>query len=57
MGCGWGGSRGERGSLVMLPLHWPSLCTSLAGVKYVCVEGLWSCLQRSGHLCVTPCDG
>ena len=23
----------------------------------VCVKGLWLCLQWSGHLCVTPCDG
>ena len=32
----WGGGRGEKGSLKMLPLHRPSLCTQLAGVKYVC---------------------
>ena len=38
MGWGgwWGGGRGEKGSLVMLPVHRPSLCTSLAGVKCVC---------------------
>ena len=30
----WGGG-GERGSLVMLPVHMPSLCTSLAVVKCV----------------------
>ena len=43
--------------LVMLPVHRPSLCTSLACVKCVCVKVLWLCLQCSGHLCVTPCDG
>ena len=34
-GGGWDGWRGEKGSLVMLPVHRPSLCTSLAGVKYM----------------------
>ena len=23
----------------------------------MCVKGLWLCLQWSGHLFVTPCDG
>ena len=44
-------------TLVMLAVHRKSLCTSLTGVKCVCVNGLWLCLQWSGHLCVTPCDG
>ena len=49
----WGGGM----SLVMLPVQRPSLCTSLTGIKCVCVKGLWLCLQWSGHLFVTPCDG
>ena len=32
------------GSLVMLPMHRPSLFTSLTGVKCVCVKGLWLCV-------------
>ena len=55
-GCLGGGGGGEV-SLVMLPVQRISLCTSLTGVKCVCVKGLWLCLQWSGHLCVTPCDG
>ena len=34
------GGGGERGSLVMLPVHMPSLCTSLAVVKCVCEGSL-----------------
>ena len=36
---------GGGGFLVMLPVQRPSLCTSLTGVKCVCVKGLWLCLQ------------
>ena len=52
-GGGWDGGRGEKGSLVMLPVHRPSLCTSLAGVKYVCERSMvvsalqWSSLCNS----------
>ena len=41
------------GSLVMLPVHRPSLCTSLAGMKLVCEGSLvvsaveWSSLCNS----------
>ena len=48
---------GVGGSHEMLPVQRPSLCTSLTGVKCVCVKGLWLCLHWSGHLCVTPFDG
>ena len=51
---GWGA--GERGYLVILPVHMPSLCTSLAVVKCVC-EGTLVVSEWSGPLCVTPCDG
>ena len=40
----------------MLPEHMPSLCTSLAVVKYV-FEGTLVVSEWSDHLCVTPCDG
>ena len=54
---GWrGGGNGERGTLVILPVHMPSLCTSLAVVKCVC-EGTLVVSEWSGPLCVTPCDG
>ena len=49
----WGGGRGEKGSLVKLPVHRPSLCTSLAGLKYVCAGSMvvfalqWSSLCNS----------
>ena len=39
MGEMWNGGVGgvwERGSLVILPVHMPFLCTSLAVVKCVC---------------------
>ena len=49
----WGGGM----SLVMLLVQRPSLCTSLTGMKRVCVKGLWLCLQWSGHLFVKLCDG
>ena len=52
----WCGGEGKV-ILVMLPVHRKSLCTSLTGVKCVCMKGLGLCLQWSGHLCVTPCDG
>ena len=56
MGEVWGGGSGERGSLVMLPVHMPSLCTSLAVMKCVC-EWTLVVSEWNGHLCVTPCDG
>ena len=36
----WGGGRGEKGSLVMLLVHRPSLYTSLVGVKCVCERSM-----------------
>ena len=39
--CVWGGD----GSHIIMPLERPSLCTSLTGVKCVCVNSLWLCLQ------------
>ena len=57
--------RGGGGSLVILPVQRPSLCTSLTGVKCVCAKGLWlwwgrglrlCCLWR-GFLYVAPSDG
>ena len=52
-----GGGGGWKVTLVMLPVHRKSLCTSLTVVKCECVKCLWLCLQWSGHLCITPCDG
>ena len=43
-------------TLVMLPVHRKSLCTSLTGVKCVYEKCLWLSLQLSGQLWVTPCD-
>ena len=48
-GLGWGS--GERGSLVMLPVHRPSLCISLAGVKCVCEGSMVVSTVEWSHLC------
>ena len=40
----------------MLPVHMPSLCTSMAVVKCV-FEGILVVSEWSGHLYVIPCDG
>ena len=42
-------------SLVMLPVQSPSLCTSLTGVKCVCVcEGSLVVCAVAGFLCIAP---
>ena len=44
---------GGGGSLVMLPVQRPSLCTSLTGVKCVCEGSLVVCAV-AGLLCLAP---